>query len=147
MADAAYRTWRPFPTFPHGRRLDGCIAGRIEGEGNLLVPSLRVDEEHGAYVVRASIPGVERSELTVSFQQGVLRIAGERRRATSSRTSDVQHASSYLSRFTREIRLEREVDVLEAEAHFDHGELTVRLPLLSPQARPRESDPTRVVIH
>jgi HSP20 family protein len=146
MPDAPNPNWRPYPTFPLGRRLDGRVLGRIEGEGNLLVPSLHVVADEDGYTVIAAIPAVERDELTVSFQQGVLRISGERRRHTASRGPDARRETAYLSRFTREIRLDREIDVLEAEAHFENGELTVRLPIIRrPRAR-QEDDPTLVEI-
>jgi len=137
-------SWVP-QSLAAGRRLDGRFAAGIRGEGNFLVPSLRVDEDDDALLVVAAIPGAERAELSVSLEGELLRIAGERTGREDDVEERVHRRSRYLSRFTREVRLPHAVDGRRAEARFDHGELRIRLPVVdAPTAKTRAARRIRI---
>ena len=132
MHGAPLAAWKPF-TVPSGRRISVRFEGGIRGEGNFYVPSMRVEVEDDAYLVTARIPGAEREELGVSLHGDVLRLTGERSRRRTAESGSRRGDTRYLSRFTREIGLSREVDAERVEAHFENGLLTVRLPFVEVQ--------------
>jgi HSP20 family protein len=117
----------PSGGFVIGRRLDGWIAGDVRGEGNLLVPSLRVEEGERGLVVTAAIPGAEKDELSVSIRGDFLRIAGERHERLATADATSVRREQYFSHFIRETRLPRSVDARRTTARFDNGILTVSL--------------------
>ena len=137
MHSAPPTSWRPF-TVPCGRRLSARFDSGVRGEGNFYVPSMQVDVEEDAYVVTARIPGAERDELQVCLCGGVLRVTGERRRHSRRSNGSVQADTRYLSRFTREVGLTRQVDPEHVVAHFENGLLTMRLPVVA--APPPQED-------
>ena len=145
MYGAPPTSWRPF-TVPCGRRLSARFDSGVRGEGNFYVPSMQVEVEDEAYVVTARIPGAEREELEVCLCGDVLRVTGERRRHSRSRNCSMRRDTRYLSRFTREIGLTRQVDPGHVEAHFENGLLTLRIPVVA--APPSQEDRfTRIEIH
>ena len=60
--------------------LDQALDGGWNGgaTNRVWVPALDVFEKHDAYVVVAELPGVNQSEVELSFEQNVLTIRGER---------------------------------------------------------------------
>jgi len=135
-------TWRPY-TFPSGRRISARFESGIRGEGNFYVPSLILQAEEDAYVITACIPGAERDELNLVLQGSVLRITGVRRQREQCACGDPGEDARYLSRFTREVCLSREVDVEHIEAHFENGMLEVRLPFV--EAHRTQEDEARSI--
>ncbi|MDJ0522881.1 MAG: Hsp20/alpha crystallin family protein [Planctomycetota bacterium] len=118
----------------------------MRGEGNFYVPSMQVECEEDGYVVTARIPGAERDELHVILEGDVLRVTGERSRHRSRSNGRTREDSRYISRFTREIGLTREVEPERVEARFENGVLTVRLPFVQSR-RVEEDKPTYIEIH
>jgi HSP20 family protein len=133
-------TWHPY-TFPSGRRISARFESGIRGEGNFYVPSLSIELEDEAYTITACIPGAERDELCVELQGRILRITGVRRSREHRESERAEQDARYLSQFTREICLTREVDVEGIEARFEGGMLKIRLPIV--EARHTEEDEPR----
>ena len=104
--------------------------------GNAL--ALDVYEDDLAYVVHASLPGVEADKINISFQDDVLTISGE---VEQVKTNEDQKKRVLLSersygKFSRSIRLARAVDVDNVEATYENGVLTLTLPK-APEAQPK----------
>lgn len=117
--------------FPLGRRLDGRLAERWNGEWDLAVPSLEVEERADAYVVTAVVRGASKDEVVISFEEGAVRVAGEMPWAEAQDDDRVHRDVQCFRAFSREVRLTRAIDVNRAEAHFEDGVLTARLPYAS----------------
>ena len=97
----------------------------------LWVPALDVLEKQDAYVVHAELPGVDQSQIDLSFEQNVLTIRG-----TKSSTFDpakdgelrVYAAERVSGNFERAIRLPEFVDGDRISAEYRHGVLSVTIP-------------------
>jgi HSP20 family protein len=132
---------RSFPAFNElRRRMDAVWAGYEEdpgfsGSGHAPAVSLRDDGE--MLVVRAEVPGLGEKDVTVTLNQDVLTLAGERK---------VQHMEGYRPhrqeragyRFSRSFSLPTRVDGDKVTATVSHGVLTVQLP------KARESQPRQI---
>ena len=130
--------WNPFREVsafasPVGRILgpESGTLGEVPLEWNWtpLVDVFETDDR--ALVVSAELPGVDPTEVTVTLEDGVLTIAGERKMDSEfdrDRTRFYRSESVYGS-FSRSFMLPRTVDTGAATAEHKAGTLRVRLPL------------------
>lgn len=89
----------------------------------LFEPSSRSDfelyEEDEAFVLTIEMPGFETEDISVSWDDGVLNIAGEHEDETRG------HVRTYHRRF----RFPKEVDEEEIVAEYNNGVLEIYLPI------------------
>ena len=64
-------------------------------------PAVDIVEEKDRFVLRADLPGVERDEINVTMDDGVLTIAGERRAESREEVDGVQRFERATGRFRR----------------------------------------------
>lgn len=99
--------------------------------GRTALP-LDVSESPTEYRVVASLPGVKPEDVTIQFQQGMLAISGEVHDAAAEHGPKEGHhyhiRERRHGRFYRALTLPTAVDADKAQATFEHGVLTVRLP-------------------
>jgi HSP20 family protein len=91
------------------------------------VDCFHTDDPHALTVV-VELPGVDPSSLRVVAAERVLLVAGERRRPEISGRVYQQMEIEY-GTFQRQVRLAENVDPEQATATYDHGMLTIRLPV------------------
>lgn len=106
------------------------------------VPAFDVVERTDAYQVYAELPGVDASQVELSFEQGVLTIRGTKRPSVEVRegTELRVYASERVSgAFERSLRLPEFVDGERITAEFTNGLLTVTIPK-GRAAQPRRID-------
>ena len=92
------------------------------------VDCFHTDDPHALTVV-VELPGVEPSSLRVAAGERALIIAGERRRPHVAGRVYQQMEIEY-GTFQRQIRLTEDVDPERAKASFEHGVLTIVLPVV-----------------
>ena len=95
------------------------------------VPALDVVEKKDAYLVFAELPGVNQSELDISFEQNVLTIRGTKHSLIDSNAHGelrVYTAERTTGTFERSIRLPEYVDGDHISAEFTNGLLVVTVP-------------------
>jgi HSP20 family protein len=92
------------------------------------VPALDVRETQDAFEVTVDLPGMEASDVSVGFEDGVLTVSGKRE-LSSEEDGDTYHRieRSYGS-FARSIRLPHTTDAERIDATFEKGVLTVSVP-------------------
>jgi HSP20 family protein len=95
------------------------------------VPSLDLAETGDGLVVTLEIPGMERQDVEISLQDGLLTIKGEKRREPEARYHHVERACGA---FLRSVCLPVTVDAARVTATVKNGLLTVTLPKM-PAAR------------
>jgi len=110
-------------------------AGNAQG-GHATLP-LDISENENEFVVKASLPGVKPEEVQITVHGDTLTIRGE------TRAEEVKKGEQWHVRERRYGALQRSVSLAtpvasdKAEAHFEHGVLTLRLPK-SEAAKPRQ---------
>lgn len=95
------------------------------------VPAIDVVEKKDAYEVHTELPGVDASQIDVSFEQNVLTIRGKKSskiEATDGAELRVYAAERVSGSFERNIRLPEFVDGERIAAKFENGLLTVSVP-------------------
>ena len=99
-------------------------------------PVVDVRETDTDFLVEAELPGVDPKEVTVSFEDGVLRLQGERKLEENKETKNVHRSERLYGAFERRIGLTEGVNPEDIEATYMNGILTVRIGKRE-EARPR----------
>jgi HSP20 family protein len=108
---------------------------RGDGQQNWGLP-LDVAEREDAYVIHASIPGINPDDVDVSISDNVLTIRGEMKHHIDEENERYVLRERRMGSFTRSVTFPMPIDADRAEATCDNGVLTLRLPKAE-TARPR----------
>jgi HSP20 family protein len=105
-------------------------------------PSLDVKESKDAYTVQADLPGMERKDITVSVEDGVLSVSGSRKAEHQTESpKDAEESWLRVERrwgsFERRLNLGDGVDLGKVSAEYKDGVLTVTVPKKE-SAQPRQ---------
>ena len=113
------------------RAIDQAFNGSLTREARVWVPAIDVVEKKDAYVLYAELPGVDASQVNISFEQNVLTIRGAKQSPIDTRAEGelrVYAAERISGEFERSIRLPEFVDGENIGAEFTNGLLTVTVP-------------------
>jgi HSP20 family protein len=105
-------------------------------QGPGLLP-LDVSENENEFVIQASLPGVKPEDVQITVHGDTLTIQGESRSEEEKKGQRWHLRERRIGQFQRSLSLATPVDSDKAQAHFEHGVLTLRLPK-SEQAKPRQ---------
>jgi HSP20 family protein len=112
---------RLFDDFPF--RLPALRIGSIANAW----PPVELSETDKAYKVTAELAGLDPENVDVSFDDGVLRIAGEKQEQREENERGYHHSERSYGAFERLIRLPAAADDQHVKARFKDGLLTVRV--------------------
>jgi len=98
------------------------------GEDAFRMPSVDVSEDKNEVTVRAEVPGMTEKDVELTWQDGVLRIRGEKREEKEEKKKGRTYSECRYGSFSREIPLGDGVDWKNATARYRHGVLTVKMP-------------------
>ena len=100
------------------------------------MPALDVRETEERYEVHVDLPGLDPSDVNVTFEDGMLTLSGKRQFDQENRGDTWHRIERGFGSFARSIRLPQTADTERIEASFDKGVLTVVVPKTE-QAKPR----------
>ena len=103
-------------------------------EGTSLALDAHVNSDE--LVVQAALPGVKPEDVEITIENGTLTISGDSR--SESKDENNQYLLQEIRRgsFTRAITLPNGLELDKAQASFDNGVLTLRIPRAE-QVKPR----------
>lgn len=113
------------------RALDQAFNAALTNDSRVWVPAIDVVEQKDAYLIYAELPGVDASQVDISFEQNVLTVRGTKRsalEATNEGELRVYAAERVTGSFERSIRLPEFVDGEAIGADFSNGLLKVTVP-------------------
>ncbi len=114
--------------------------GRSTDATRRWLPPMDLVETDDHYVLRADLPGLSDGDVNIQLEANVLTISGER----TAKHEDEQEGYYRLERafgmFSRSLTLPDGVDPDGVQAHFDRGELEIRIP------KPEQKKPKTVQI-
>ncbi|MDQ0746066.1 HSP20 family protein [Streptomyces africanus] len=114
-------------------RLTHQLAHAAAADAVIPADAWRDDE---AFYVQFDLPGMDRSSIDLTVERGTLTLTAERRSPVPAGAKAVL-IERPTGRFTRRLTLSDALDSESAEAAYDNGVLTLRLPL-APHAKPRK---------
>ncbi len=100
-------------------------------------PRVDVREEKDAVVLSAEIPGVEKDNLNVEINDGVITLSGTKQVDAEADEQGVYRAERSFGEFKRSFVLPDTIDAERIDAQYRHGVLKVTLPK-KPEAAPKQ---------
>ena len=118
---------------------DMGMARWTNGNGGTAQAFLPVDIERtdNALVIRASVPGFNPDEVSVTVDQGILTIDAQHQEEKEKKEKNYIRQERFSGRLYRQIALGQDVKGDEAKATFATGVLTVTVPLAK-RSEPRK---------
>jgi HSP20 family protein len=104
------------------------------------MPAVDVREEDDRFVLSADIPGVERKDVEVTMEDGVLTIKGERHAETEEKREGFHRRERVHGTFLRQFTLPDTVDADSISATVKEGVLHIEIPK---QAKP---EPRKITV-
>ncbi len=102
-------------------------------------PRVDISETETAFLINADIPGVEKDQVKVSVENGVLTIQGERKSEKEEKGKKFHRVERFMGTFVRRFTVPDNVDPDGIKATFKDGMLQLHLPK-SEKARPKAID-------
>ena len=92
------------------------------------LPPVDIFEKGDDLVIRAEVPGVDKNDIDVRVENGVLQIRGERRCETETNDKTAYRLERTFGRFSRSFTLPTTVDSTRISAKYRDGVLELALP-------------------
>ena len=109
-----------------------------EAFGQAWVPAVDIYEtDQHEVVLRVELPEMKREDISITFENGVLTIKGERRLDETVKRENYHRVERHHGTFSRSFTLPNTVDASRINASYKDGLLTVRLPQRE-EAKPKQ---------
>lgn len=86
-----------------------------------------VAESDKDYTVKIDMPGMDKNDITVNYQDGILSVSGARKSFQKNNDNNIIHQERSVGRISRSYRLPNIV-ASQINAKYDNGVLTITLP-------------------
>jgi len=93
-----------------------------------FAPAIDVRESDKEYQIKAELPGLEKEQVKLAFDDGVLTLSGERKEQKEEKSSRTYRNECSYGFFSRSIQLPGGVDTAKISAEMKSGVLTVHCP-------------------
>ncbi len=138
-------TYRPFPDFMGLRsEIDRLFQQAMserqnETEGTQVTWAPRVDihEDENGIVFSADLPGVNKEEVKITFNDNVLSISGEKKIERDKKETNYHRIERYSGSYMRSFSLPPGADPTAIKASYKDGVLTITVPKKE-EAKPKE---------
>lgn len=116
--------------------------GRRSDDGESLrpgvwEPAVDIFEDKKEYVIQADLPGIRKQDVQVTFENGILRLSGERKQDGERKDRQYLRAECPYGSFHRSFTLPGDTPAGQIEAEFKDGVLRVRV-AKSESAKPKQ---------
>lgn len=101
---------------------------RLSAESGMYSLALDVIEKNEAFLVKATVPGIDPDNLDITLTDGVLTIKGETREESEKEEGSYHLRERRFGSFMRSVSLPANVRADAVEADYSNGVLTLTLP-------------------
>jgi HSP20 family protein len=101
-------------------------------------PAADVSETDGEYVIKAELPEVRKEDVSITVQDGVLTLAGERKQEKVEEQEKVHRIERFYGSFARRFALPENADEQGIRAESRDGVIVIHIPkqrVVEPQPR------------
>ena len=103
-------------------------------------PTVDIEENDDAYMIRADLPGVSKDDIEVRLDNGVLCISGEKKvEKETGKGSKVHRTERFHGTFERRFTLPGSIDVDRVNADYKQGVLSLSIPKIETE-KPKTID-------
>ena len=127
--------WSPFREFEdmfsrYNRLLSRSLPTGESAEAEVVQwrPAANISETDREYLIKAELPEVEKKDVEVTVNDGVITIRGERRYERTDDSEKQHRLESFYGSFARSFTLPADVDESKIYAESKDGVLKVHLP-------------------
>ncbi|MGK0247403.1 MAG: HSP20 family protein [Oleispira sp.] len=101
-----------------------------DGAGMFFTPRVDVAEKEGQYLISTELPGVNKDDISISLENGVLSIEAENsEEKTEEKDGKVIRQERRYGKFVRSFNLGQHVQESDIHANFDNGILKLSAPI------------------
>ena len=130
--------WRPWRSAAHELMRDWPQRfGDWPQTGALQAPAVDITETDDKYCVRAELPGVDKGDVTVELEDGVLQIRGEKKSRRDEKTEKGRRLECAYGAFSRGFSLPKDADADRITAEFKDGVLSISI-AKHPESKPKQ---------
>jgi HSP20 family protein len=90
-----------------------------------FMPKVDMGEKDGHFWASFDVPGVNKEDLDVKVEHGMVKVSGER---NEEKKGD-KYSEKYYGKFERSFRVPEQYDVSQLEANYENGVLNLAVPL------------------
>jgi len=98
-----------------------------------VVAPVEVETDDDSVYVKAELPGMEKKDIEVDYQDGLLTISGEKKTEKKGREDGYRYSEIAIGRFKRIINLGTEVSFEQGQAEYKDGTLCIKIPKAAPK--------------
>lgn len=91
-------------------------------------PVVDIRETKKAYLIKAELPGVDKKDIKLTVENGVLTLQGERHRDVEEKDDKLYRRERFYGRFSRSFSLPEDVVAEQIKAHSRDGVMEITLP-------------------
>jgi len=110
------------------RTINDPYTPRTEDAFGAWAPPVDIFEKDEQLVLRAEIPGVQKENMDVGIESGVLTLRGERKQEIGVKEENAYRMERVYGTFTRSFSLPTTVDAAKVTATYKDGVLEVTVP-------------------
>jgi HSP20 family protein len=126
--------WEPFTGFDDAfarmPSLFGRLPRRYEAEANRALdwaPSVDISETDAEFLIRAELPAIKKEDVSITVDDGMLTISGERRQKAEDKSEKLHRVESVYGKFSRSFTLPDSADTDSIRAESKDGVITVHV--------------------
>jgi HSP20 family protein len=98
-------------------------------------PSVDISETGEEYLIRAALPAVRKEDVSVTVDDGMLTLSGERRQKEEQNDEKFYKVENFYGSFSRSFALPEAVDTSAIRAESRDGVLTIHVPKMKAEVR------------
>lgn len=126
-----------FSSFNRRFGFDDTESTNEELENAVWSPLTDISEGKDQYVLKMDLPGVTKDGLKLSYEDGQLKISGERKQEKDEKDVKYHRIERTYGKYFRSFTLPKLIRAEKIEAEFRDGQLTVTIPKAE-EAKPKE---------
>ena len=107
---------------------DAFVPSLSTSEGSQFWPPIDIVNTEDAFVVFASIPGIQPDDVEITLENQTLSIRGQIMDDSAAEQGEYLYRERKFGRFGRQIQFPTRVEGESAEASFENGSLRLRVP-------------------
>lgn len=100
-------------------------------------PSVDIVETEDNYKLKAEIPGMNKDDIKISFEDHVLTLSGERKNESEENEKNLHRVERFYGKFQRSFHLPEGIKTDDISAKYKDGVLTIDVPKAE-EVKPKE---------
>jgi HSP20 family protein len=101
------------------------------------MPLTDIFEDKDNYTIKADLPGLNKKDVKISFNNGELSISGERVQESENKEAKSHRIERTFGKYYRSFTLPKEIKADNIKADFKDGQLTITIPKAE-EVKPKE---------